>query len=232
MRFEIKLIFQEAKVPIDYKRKILSLFKQVMNEQLREEVYGEHKMRNFTFSPYMKVKKISKQHIELESREIKVFLSIDGAKKSLIFLNSFRQAKSKKYSFGSGSVEVLGIKSLNEKKVKEETVIFKTMSPIAIREKLKSGKDWYHELNESGIEVLKKNIAHQLRYEFPRGLLEELEIDPIKTRRTVTTNYNVRFPVTFGTFVMKGNKRILETLYKRGLGSRTSMGYGMLEILD
>ena len=67
---------------------------------------------------------------------------------------------------GDNSFSIKNIIKLNEKPILEDIAIFKTLSPIVIREKRENEKDWYHFLDEKGIKILKKNICYSLRERF------------------------------------------------------------------
>ena len=109
-----------------------------------------------------------------------------------------------------------------------------TLSPIVIREQIeKEGekKEWFHLLDEKGIEILKKNMCYSLKEKFKIGELEALEIKPIEVRKTVVHFYKIKFPATNGKLVIKGDKKILNYLYRIGLGGKCPSGFGMLELL-
>lgn len=232
MRFEVELMLDSTSIRKDYRRCIVSVIKQCLSEEDFDEIYKERKLRSFTFSPFIKTDSFSKDKIILKDKKIKVFFSTDSMTDGWILINSFRMNKGKELNFGKGKVILEKVGTLVEKEIEDDIILFKTMSPICIREQLDQTKSWYHDLDEKGIEVLKENIKHQLKYEFPKLLLEELKIKPLKIKRTIITNYEIQYPVTLGTLIISGDKKILEKLYKSGLGSKTSLGLGMLEVVQ
>lgn len=232
MRFEVELMLDNDSIDKDYRRSMVSVIKQCLSEEDFDEIYKERKLRSFTFSPFLKVNSFSKDKIILKEKKIKLFFSTNSMTDGWVLINSFRGKKNKELNFGRGKVSIEKVGTLVEKEIEDDIILFKTMSPICIREQLDQKKSWYHDLDEKGIEILKKNISHQLKYEFPKSLLEEVKIKPLKIKRTIITNYDIQFPVTLGTLIISGDKRILEKIYKSGLGSKTSLGLGMLEVVQ
>lgn len=232
MRFEIELMLDSVSINKDYRRSIVSVIKQCLSEEDFDEIYKERKLRSFTFSPFIKIDSFSRDKIILKDKKIKLFFSTDSMIDGWILINSFRGKKNKELNFGKYKVTIEKVGTLGEKEIEDDIILFKTMSPICIREQLDQTKSWYHDLDEKGIEILKGNITHQLKYEFPKSLLEEVKIKPLKIKRTIITNYEIQYPVTLGTLIISGDKRILKKLYMSGLGSKTSLGLGMLEIVQ
>lgn len=232
MRFEIRCKLKEKVISTDYRRKILSFFKRSLEEynvDIKRAIYDDPKRRNFTFSVYLPVEKIEKGRIYLKNKDIKIFLSIENMMEGLHFLNALLGSKEKKFPMSENSFIVDEIRERQEKEITRDMAIFKTLSPIVIRE----GKNsWYHDFDEKGLKILKKNTLYNLKETFSKASLEEFEIVPIKTKRTVVNFYKANFPVTLGIFYVKADKKILNFLYKSGFGSRSSAGFGMLEIIE
>lgn len=235
MRYEIELELKEKILPLDYRRNFISLFKKVLedyNKDLKEAIYEKSDIKNFTYSIYLPIEKIEGGKIFLKSSRIKLFLSTEDIMLSLHFLNAFLESKSKKIILNSeNSVEIIKVKKLHEKEIKENYRVFKTLSPIVVKEHTRE-KDFYHLLDEEGIKVLKKNIIFNLKDKFPIKYLEEIEIIPIETKKTVVSYYGIKMQVTLGTIGIKGNKDILTHFYKCGLGSKRSAGFSMLDLID
>ena len=59
-----------------------------------------------------------------------------------------------------------------------------------------------------------------------------MNIYPYEMKRTIIKNYGIKFPVSMGIFKVEGNKEILDYLYKSGIGSKSSAGFGMVDILS
>lgn len=236
MRLKIECLSENNIVSTSYNRKILSFLKkslELYDKDIKENYYGEPCEKDMSFSCFFPLQKIESDKISLKENNFKIFITFNSIVDGIHFYNSFVLAKNKRTKFilGDNSFSIKNITKINEKPILEDIAIFKTLSPIVIREKRENEKDWYHFLDEKGIKILKKNICYSLREKFLLEELEKLEIIPIDIKKTVVNFYDIKFTVTKGTFAIKGNRKILEYFYKSGLGSRRSSGFGMLELI-
>lgn len=235
MRFEINAEINCEKIGLDYRRKILSLFKMVLegyNHELKELIYNNNKMKNFTFAPKLSIEKIENNEIFFKNKNMKIILSVEDPLLALHFFNAFLDSKGKEIKFeNEKSIVILSIKKILEKNIEREEEIFKLLSPLVIRERKEKNKDWYHLLDNDGIAILKKNIIYNLKEYFPLEKLKEIEIIPLEVKKTVVLFYGIKFPVTTGIIKINAHKEILNKIYKIGLGSKASAGFGMLELL-
>lgn len=236
MRLKIECDLENHIVSTSYNRKILSFFKkslELYNKEIKENYYGEPCEKDMSFSCFFPLQKIENNKIYLKKNNFKIFITFNSIIDGIHFYNSFILSKNKKIKFmlENNSFSIRNIIKINEKPVLENIAIFKTLSPIVIREKRENKKDWYHFFDEKGIKVLKKNICYSLSKKFPIENLENIEIIPIDIKKTIVNFYDIKFTASKGTFTIKGNKKILEYFYKSGLGSRKSSGFGMLELI-
>lgn len=236
MRIEINCKLENKEIALDYNRKILSLFKKALENykpEIKDYFYGDPKEKDMTFSCYLPIEKIEENKIFLKENKFKITLSLEKAIEAIHFYNALLIGKNLKFDFGNNKAEILDVKSLKEKEINSEIIMFKTLSPILVREKPKdSNKSWYYVLNEEkAMEVLKKNLIYTLKNKFLIKDIEDLEIIPIDIKKVVITYYSFKLPATKGIIVIKGKKEILNYFYKAGFASRKSSGFGMLEII-
>ena len=236
MRIEINCKLENKEIALDYNRKILSLFKKALENyklEIKDYFYGDPKEKDMTFSCYLPIEKIEENKIFLKENKFKITLSLEKTIEAIHFYNALIIGKNLKFDFGNNKAEILDVKSLKEKEINSEIIMFKTLSPILVREKPKdSNKSWYYVLNEEkAMEVLKKNLIHTLKNKFLIKDIEDLEIIPIDIKKVIITYYNFKLPATKGIIVIKGKKEILNYFYKAGFASRKSSGFGMLEII-
>lgn len=236
MRIEINCKLENKEIALDYNRKILSLFKKALENykpEIKDYFYGDPKEKDMTFSCYLPIEKIEENKIFLKENKFKITLSLEKAIEAIHFYNALLIGKNLKFDFGNNKAEILDVKSLKEKEINSEIIMFKTLSPILVREKPKdSNKSWYYVLNEEkAMEVLKKNLIYTLKNKFLIKDIEDLEIIPIDIKKVIITYYNFKLPATKGIIVIKGKKEILNYFYKAGFASRKSSGFGMLEII-
>lgn len=236
MRIEINCKLENKEIALDYNRKILSLFKKALENykpEIKDYFYGDPKEKDMTFSCYLPIEKIEENKIFLKENKFKITLSLEKTIEAIHFYNALIIGKNLKFDFGNNKAEILDVKSLKEKEINSEIIMFKTLSPILVREKPKdSNKSWYYVLNEEkAMEVLKKNLIYTLKNKFLIKDIEDLEIIPIDIKKVIITYYNFKLPATKGIIVIKGKKEILNYFYKAGFASRKSSGFGMLEII-
>ena len=119
-----------------------------------------------------------------------------------------------------------------EKEIKDNKIIIKFQSPLCAR-KREENKDYYYSFeNEKFEEMLKINIKEQLKItNIPLETVDTFKIKPIKAKKIIIKFYEKYIECSTGTFELSGNKELLEYLYKSGMGSKHSAGFGMFQII-
>ena len=237
MRLKIECELKRNKVTVFYNQKILSFFKHsldIYSKEIKDFYYSKGKEKDMSFAGYFPLEKILNNEIYLKENSFKIFLTFNSIIDGLHYYNSFVNAKHHKIEFklDTNEFHIKNITKLHEKRIDDDISIFQTLSPIVIREKMENKKDFFHVLDENGIEILHQNLNFSLSKKFSKEVLKSIEIIPIKTKRTVVSFYGIKFPATKGIIAIKGNKNILDYFYKSGLGSKKSSGFGMLEIIS
>ena len=94
-------------------------------------------------------------------------------------------------------------------------------------------KDYYYSFeNEKFEETLKMNIKEQLKItNIPLELVNTLKITPIKAKKVIIKFYEKQIECSTGIFELEGNIELLNYLYKAGMGSKHSAGFGMFQIV-
>lgn len=236
MRLKIECGLEENTISTSYNRKILSFFKkslELYDREVEKEYYGEPCKKDMSFSCFFPLEKIDGDKIYLKEKNFKIFITFNSIIDGVHFYNSFVNAKNKKiqFNFYENKFTISNIIKLNEKKINNNIAIFQTLSPIIIKEKITKEKEWFHILDEKGIEILKKNLNYSLKDKFSLEILDQIEIIPVDIKKIIVNFYNIKFPTTKGIFILKGNKEVLNYFYKSGIGSKKSSGFGMLELI-
>ena len=241
----LKLIFKSKflELPMDNRKYFLSFIKKSLENMEKEQLkryYAEGKMKDFTFSLFFPNIKYDKKRIKYESDNFIMNFSTPNGEESIYFLNSFMGMIGKEFKINDGnSITLKKLEMVKENKVVGENGEFKILSPIIVKERLEGkNKDWYYFFqDEKWEEILKKNMKFQLKEKFEFD--PSYDIDKLKimakgpfTRKTVITNYGISYPVTIGTVYIEGKNYLLDYISKAGLGSKTSMGYGMIEKIN
>lgn len=242
MRFTVELLLEKEKIPKDKNRIILSIFKNCFNsysKEYYENVYEkkENKIKDFTFSLYMGKCKFLKEEILIPDKKILLNFSAYDHSDAIMFYNSFLNNKGKIYPLKENKITIGKIRIKKEKTIYSNEVIFKTLSPIVVREhKGDNKKTWYHSLgNKEGQALLKENLKYQLVDVFGERVLSDfgdISIEVSKSNKEVKVkNYNIEVLSNVTKLKIKANQYILDYLYKAGIGSKRGSGFGMLEIV-
>ena len=120
----------------------------------------------------------------------------------------------------------------NKKLLKENKITIKFQSPLCTRRR-EQKKDYYYSFeNEKFEETLKINIKEQLKItNIPEETVDTLKITPIKAKKVIIKFYEKQIECSTGTFELEGDIELLNYLYKAGIGSKHSAGFGMFQIV-
>lgn len=253
MRIKLYFELENNIIPKDYRALILSFIKNSLQKNFEEsykEIYGDKPvMKFFTFAVYLHKPKIEKDKILLEKNYFNVSFSIYDNKQFIEFYNSFNSMinkdinkDDKKYSYPlkDNKMKLKNITMGNEKVISSEKIRIKFLSPLVLRKheektinEKRKGKDIYLDLND-------KDFNEQLNYSVDRlikdlklnGVNSNIKLTPYTTaRKTVASFKNISIQSYIGEFVLEGDIKLLNILYKTGIGSRRSEGFGMFEVV-
>lgn len=255
MRFYLKFELEKSKLPLEIRRAIVSFIKKSLDDYNKkyESHYLEYfdfntsKTRDYSFSLVFPLKEFSKEEILLkeptnieEKIQMKVVFSCsDRNNIGFHLINIFLlqiQEKYKDFPLENNSMTLKEIKIIQEKKIMRETALFETTigGGIVVREHNKEkNKDIYYSVGDE--EFLNKlNWIMKERFKrlgYPEEIYKNFNCEIISGRKTVVRHFNLKIPITIGIFKINAHKSLLEEVYKTGLGSRLSQGWGMLEYI-
>ena len=149
--------------------------------------------------------------------------SIEDYEVAVLLYNSFNHQRNKIFNLDKNSMILKNIVLLPEKKILENEVSIKFMSPLIVRQR-ENEKDYYFSAgSEKFLEVLRQNIKEQLKItNYPPEIVESINLEKINGRKTVIKFYEKQMEGTIGTFKLSGDVELLNYLYKAGIGSRRS----------
>lgn len=234
MRFKMYFTLENKNIPIDYRRSILSFIKLSLseyNKEIYDKLYKDNVVKPYAFSVFFNSPKIDGKKVIIEDKKFELNLTVSDYEIAILLYNSFNKQKYKPFSIYQNSWTLQDITLIPEKEINTNKIIVKFQSPLCVR-KRENNKDYYYSYEKEEFKrVLKLNIEEQLsRSGKDLGLLNEFEIIPITSKKVVIKFYEKNIECSTGTFELQGEKELLEYLYKSGIGSKHSSGFGMFQI--
>lgn len=242
MRFTVELLSDRNLIPKDKNRLVLSILKSCFSSYSQDyykKLYEtkENQIKDFTFSLYLGECKFLRDEILIPEKKIFLNFSTYSYEDGIMFYNSFLSNKGKEFNYKDNIIQIGKLSLKKEKPIYSNEVVFKTMSPIVVREHGGNNKKtWYHSLgNNEGLEVFKENLKHQLIDTFAdQGLKDFNDLDITVSNRNKEVkvkNYDIELLTNITKIKISGQPYILDYLYKAGIGSKRSSGFGMVDIV-
>ena len=228
MRMKLYFTLENEKMPIDYRRSIISFIKLSLSEYSENEFKKYYNQKDniikpYAFSVFFRHLQINGQEIILEDKRFEMNMTIENYETAILIYNAFNHQRNKKFSINQNSWKLQNIVLIPEKEIKENKIIIKFQSPLCAR-KREENKDYYYSFeNEKFEETLKINIKEQLKItNIPTELVDTLKITPIKAKKVIIKFYEKQIECSRGIFELEGEIELLNYLYKAGMGSKHS----------
>lgn len=244
MRFKVIMESKNKKLPKSNRFMTTSIIKQAMelgDKDLFNELYfyngkKNKKIKPFTFSIYLNDFNIEEDYIELNG-DLSITISTSDYNLGIAIYNgllSIDEFKYKDYLLIRKKIVLI-----KEKRVSEDAILCKTLSPIHIKDKFNRSV----QIEDSNFEK-ELNYISNLFLESYRGygLKEELKFKPIKMKKQVvkeeirgftevTNKKNIFIDSYSGIFNLEGDKEDLNLLLQDGVGFRRSEGFGLIDLI-
>lgn len=237
MRYKLFFELENKKISIQYRKSILSFFKKSLSEYdkvVYEKLYHARDpiKKAYTFSVFFRNSKFSNNEIIVDSKEMELNVSIADYEIAINLYNAFNHQINKRFHLDNNSMILKNITLIPEKQINTEEITIKFMSPLIARQR-ENRKDYYFSVeSEKFLETLRNNIREELKLtNYPIEIADSIKLEKIKGKKTVIKFYEKQMEATIGIFKLIGNKELLDFLYKAGIGSRRSSGFGMFEII-
>lgn len=228
MRLKLNFNLENEQFPIDYRRNILSFIKYSLSSYSKEyydKLYHEKDpiIKPFTFAVFFKSPQFKDNEIILKDKKFETNISIADYSIAVILYNSFNKMLQIPFHLTNNSCTLKNIAMLIEKPVLSEQILIKFMSPLVVRSRIDQ-KDYYYSFNdEQFLDTLKINIKEQLTItDITKESVDSFVIEPIQPKKTVIRFYEKKIECSLGTYKMSGDKKLLEYIYKAGVGSKHS----------
>lgn len=249
MRFRVEISLNQDRIPKDKNRLIMSLMKHCFEKESSDyfqQLYqgGENKVKPFTFSLYLGDCLFERETIQVPDKKITLFFTTYDVENGMIFYNGFLRKQGNPYKIKGIEMTIDQIRLIKEKTIVEESVQFKTLSPIVIRDhEHNNQKTWYYSLkagnpegtiDSKAIDILLENLRLQLQDQFGQKAekdIQQLELIVNQVKPVRVKNYEIDILSNICRLGIKAKPYLLDYLYKAGIGSRRAQGFGMLEII-
>lgn len=241
MRFNVELLLDNEIIPKDKNRIIISLLKhnfKSYDEDYYLELYEKtpNNIKSFTFALFMGNCKFLKEEILIPEKKIILNFSTNDIKDGIMFYNAFLTNKGLEFPIKNNIMKINKINLNKEKVVTNDTAVYKTLSPISVREHFGDNKKtWYHSLNDAkGQDIFANNLKYQLIDEFGKDRLldiEEIKFQVLKNKEVKVKHYGIEVLGNICYLKIMAKPYILDYLYKSGIGSQRSAGFGMLDLV-
>lgn len=236
MRLKIALKLKKPEIDVEYRRIFLSLLKSSFENagaEIFEKFYKtESVMKPFTFSVYLHSPKFVGDKISLKSNEVTLHFSTFSREPVIYLYNFLVKKRFTPYPLANDNeLRFLSAHIRNERRITGEEIVFKTLSPFLVRLHNEADNvDRYLIPGEEGFSDRLKEINEAMFREL-LGREESVDIIPVKLKKIPVRHYGGLLEANAGVIKATGKPEALDFIYKVGLGSRRSEGFGMLEMV-
>jgi len=265
MRISFRLYFQKnTYFEPNYRQYFLSLFKEAFKNSSEDgkdffhRYYGEKTIKPFTFSVYMPCKPVDKK-LKLEGEYINLFFSTNDYEFLMRLYNGLLKISKRKdpFNLGKNKIEkIANINLLKEVKITKDTVSFKTLSPLLIRDPddgskylipefcnankefslmKKVSKEKFIEGMKISSEKLVKNFLNKdekMEFHIDESTISMIPVIHGSKNEKSHEEYMINYPAIKGHFKIEAKPDVLQLFYDIGIGARRSEGFGMLEVVE
>jgi len=241
----IECMFEPTVIPISYHYMFASLIKRAISSSSKEkfdEIYFHDgkktkQSKSFCFSVYMKEFELTADCFQVNG-ELKCIISTPDAELMIHIYNGLLTSKTFKYK--AETLSLLRVNLLKEKLPTSSEAIFKTLSPIAMRDESGRfiGPDAisYHD----SLNYISNEIVTHVRGD---GLKTPLTFTPTQMKKQVVKLKHEEFAALNeqqtlyvnayrGTFKLQGDPADLALLAQTGIGFRRGQGFGNVKLIE
>lgn len=233
----------KIKINIDYDAYILSLIKTGLsaeNQTLFKELFEKPTPKLYSTSVFFPNATFTKDSIILDkSGEMKLYFSTSNTNLAINFYNSFiylNHLDAEKLPFGHEYLaDVKKLYTIELPTITKDRVIFKTMSPIVVRNDdgrfISCPSDSTEEEIAKFNDALRRNTFNKLSdNEQLASTVKDLKFRPLRMRKTVRKSFGLNIECTKGIFELEGNPTLLNFVQESGLGEKTGTFSGMISL--
>ena len=224
----------------EYQSTFYSFLKQVLKEEDNEkylELFGKKdaKIKKFCFYVRMMNPVFQDDLIQLENSVVEMhirdFDEIELYQFYNAVLNPFKKHKVFPTNLNQSRIVRVKLRTLDE--IQENTLYVKFLSPLIVKEHFEeNNRSIYYTYQDEGflekLKVIIQNVSESLGYSFD---VESFELMSVNPKKTVVSIYGIQIPVSIGSYILKGDKDLLNFLYLKGIGNLSGSGFGAFKII-
>ncbi len=243
MRLELSFDLRKSQIPTDNKKIWLSFLKHALSQagdgRFYDNFFSGTPSKDYTFSIVLPTPRFQGETVFLEKNSLKMLFSADDRKRTgLIFFQAFILQKNREFPLPDGNAMTLKkIVQLPERLITQNKAVFKTVvggGLVIRRHDQEKNKDRFFSFeDEEFYEQMREVLGYQAK---EAGFYEQdgrdVKFTPIKCKKVLVKQYHICVDVTCGIFELEGKPELLQYFYQAGLGSKHSMGYGMLDLIS
>lgn len=247
---EVKIVrirceYKTEKIPLTYRMMFVSLIKEALkkvNNEYYKKLYffGDKKnkrIKNFCTAVFLKDFKIDNNTIHIND-EVIIYISTADYEFGINIYNALLNIKDFTYK-NQYNLKKVRISLVKEKKINEEEVVFKTMSPICIKDKNDHYLNPDDENYENELNYVVNTQLDALRgYGLKRPLIfEKVLMNKIVVKEDISDFKNITDKEIYyvnaykGIFKLNGDVEDLNLIYQSGIGFRRGQAFGMVDLV-
>ena len=242
MRLELTFELANASLPKDNKSIWISYLKyaisQCNNEKYFEQYFLGTNIKDYSYSLLLPKPKFTHEKVFLANNTVKMIFSASNRKKTgLIFYAAFIAMKNKCFKLPEGNSIVLKkIIQMKEHQIVSHRILVKTVTGgglvIRVHDKDSNRDQYFTPENENFTDVAKEILSYEAKLAgFSERIANTIDIIPIDCKKIVDKQYGIFLDLTKGVFILEGDPELLQFYYQAGLGSKHSMGYGLIDVI-
>lgn len=225
----------DVTIPINYEGQFLRAIKigmQKSNYEFYEQMYtNKRQIKNFAMSMYFPNAKFHGKQITLahQPNNAKMFFTTSNPLILANYLNAFTTMKhAKNLQFDRHiDYQINEIQTNTPRSIKNNTAIFKTLSPVLVQ----NHAHWYLDPTKDIDEYtksLKISIKNHLNNPELTPLVEDLKFIPLDLKHRVMNLFTDMVSGVTGTFAIQADPKLLNELNENGIGSNRGCFKGMI----
>src|SRR4030042_5193633 len=212
MRFSMIFKINNPELPIDYRSGFISLLKasfEMARKDTYLKLYEANTLKPFTFSVYFGNKsKVKNNMVFLNTERFILNFSTASFELGTYFYNGLLKIRKdlRQFPLFEARITLENVEMRREIQIKEDTVVFKTLSPFLVRDYMDKNK--YLKPTDEGFAAQLNHIVSECSEKFI-GKISEIEFKDVKTTaKPPIFHYSAPIDGIRGIFALRGDPEV------------------------